>query len=515
MLRIFNSLSKTVEDFKPLHDKRVGMYTCGPTVYNFAHIGNFRTYTVSDVLVRTLKANAYDVEYVMNLTDVGHLTGDNAGDADTGEDRMEKAAQKEGRTAWEVAQFYTDAFLEDFEALNLSMPQHLVRATDHIKEQIDLVKTLEEKGYTYETSDGIYFDTSRDKDYGKLSDLDQIREGARVEVNPEKKNQRDFALWKFSYPGGRSFDSAQDDVSTKRQMEWQSPWGIGFPGWHIECSAMSMKYLGDTLDIHAGGIDLKQTHHPNEIAQSESATGKKFARYWMHVAFVLVQGERMSKSVGNTYRVYDLTKMGYHPMSLRYLYLQTHYRQEMNFTFPALDGAENALKKLYTEAATWGELDARLSAPAVADNGGQARLLTPEHPPATYSQALRAGSDGGRGNVPTYEEKFLDALNNDLNTSEALAVMWELVKSDYPSGAKLASLFKMDEVLGLKIKEAIQTIRENEGIVPDHIKALVAEREHHRKNRRFSMADKVRAELKKLGYEVEDSKKGPKIKRIT
>ena len=463
MLRIFNSLSRKVEDFTPLNPPHVGMYTCGPTVYHFAHIGNFRTYLASDILVRTLKFNKYEVEYVMNLTDVGHLTGDNAGDADTGEDRMEKAAAKEGKTAWEVAKFYTDAFLEDYKSLNLTPPDHLVRATDHIKEQIALVQMLDEKGYTYQTSDGIYFDTSKFKDYGKLSDLDEIKEGARIEVNPEKRNPRDFALWKFS------------PAHEKRQMEWQSPWGVGFPGWHIECSAMSMKYLGETLDIHAGGMDLKQTHHPNEIAQSEAATGKEFARYWMHVAFILVQGERMSKSVGNVYRVYDLIKKGYHPMSLRYLYLQTHYRKELNFTFPSLDAAENALMKLYTEVAKW---------------------------------------DGPSGNVPTFESRFIDAINDDLNTAEALAAMWELVKSDYPMSAKMTTLLKMDEVLGLEIGKSAALIRENTGIIPKEVAELVKEREHLRKNRKFSAADHVRAQIKKLGYEVEDSEKGPKVKKI-
>lgn len=447
----------------PLNPPHVGMYTCGPTVYHFAHIGNFRTYVASDILVRTLKLNKYDVEYVMNLTDVGHLTGDNAGDADIGEDRMEKAAQKEGKTAWEVAKFYTDAFLEDYDSLNLTPPNHFARATDHIKEQIALVKTLEEKGYAYQTSDGIYFDTAKFKGYGKLSDLDEIKEGARVEINPEKRNPRDFALWKFS------------PIGEKRQMEWQSPWGVGFPGWHIECSAMSMKYLGETLDIHAGGMDLKQTHHPNEIAQSEAATGKEFSHYWMHVAFVLVQGERMSKSVGNVYRVYDLIKKGYHPLSLRYLYLQTHYKKELNFTFPSLDAAENALKKLYMEVATW---------------------------------------DAPSGNVPPFEEKFKEAINDDLNMSEALAAMWELVKSDYPTSAKMASLRMMDSVLGLKIEESAALIRENEGIIPEDVKELVKEREHYRKNRKFNMADHVRAQIKKLGYEVEDSKKGPKVKKV-
>ena len=332
MLKIFNSLSRQIEEFKPLNSSFVGFYTCGPTVYSFAHIGNFRTYITADLLIRVLKYNGYEVKYIMNLTDVGHLTGDNSGDADTGEDRMEKTAKKEGKTAWEVAEFYTQAFLNDYKALRLIEPEQFVKATDHIKEQIGLICILEEKGYAYKISDGIYFDTSKFKNYGQLSSLDQIREGARVEINPEKKNPRDFALWKFSFPEGRPFDSARDDEASLRQMECDSPWGIGFPGWHIECSAMSMKYLGETFDIHVGGMDIKETHHPNEIAQSEAATGKKFVNYWVHGAFILVNGEKMSKSKGNLYRVYDLEKEGYDPMSLRYLYLQTHYRKAVSYT---------------------------------------------------------------------------------------------------------------------------------------------------------------------------------------
>jgi cysteinyl-tRNA synthetase len=474
MLKLYNSLSRKVEEFKPINPAQVGMYTCGPTVYNFAHIGNFRTYTTADLLLRTLRLNGLDVKYIMNLTDVGHLTGDNEGDADRGEDRMEKAAKKEKKTAWEVAEFYTEAFLKDYELLGLWEPEKFTKATDHITEQIDLVKTLEEKGYTYKTTDGVYFDTSKFKDYGKLSDLDEIKEGARVEINEEKKNPRDFALWKFSYPGGVSRPASAKGFGDARHMEWKSPWGIGFPGWHIECSAMSMKYLGNPFDIHVGGVDLKQTHHPNEIAQAEAATGKKFVNYWVHSAFILVQGERMSKSLGNNYRLYDLEKSGYHPISLRYLYLQTHYRKELNFTFASLDAAENAIKNLLHEIAMW---------------------------------------DDPSGSLPEYEEKFLEALNDDLNLPQALAVMWEMVKSDKPSGAKAASIFKMDEVLGLGLDQKREIIKKDEGIVPDTIKEMMAEREKLRKEKRFNLADQLRAKIEKLGYIIEDGKKGPKARK--
>lgn len=462
MLKLYNSLSRKIEDFEPIQPPKVGMYTCGPTVYDFAHIGNFRTYTTADFLVRILKYNGYEVEYVMNLTDVGHLTGDNLGDADLGEDRMEKAAKKEGKTAWDIAKFYADTFIRDFDLLNLERPKLFAKATDHIKEQIELVRRLEKRGFAYVTSDGVYFDTSKFENYGKLSDLDQIQEGARVEVNPEKRNPRDFALWKFSPKG------------EKRQMEWNSPWGVGFPGWHIECSAMGMRYLGESFDIHAGGIDLKQTHHPNEIAQAEAATGKPFVKYWVHSAFVLVQGERMSKSLENNYKLYDLMKQGYDPLALRYLYMQTHYRQEMNFTFSALDAASNALKKLLTEAATW------------------------ERP--------------GTGCME-FEEKFLEAVNDDLNMPKALAVVWELVKSDNPTSAKAASLFKMDRVLGLNLRKGSSAISEEKQIVPEAVKKLLRERESLRKARKYGQADQVRKSIEDLGYEIQDMEKGTRVRK--
>jgi len=464
MLRLYNSLSRTIEEFKPFNPPRVTMYTCGPTVYDFAHIGNLRTYTMADMLVRTLKYNSFEVKYVINITDVGHLTGDNLGDADIGEDRLEKSARREGKTAWEIAKFYTDAFLQDYQKLHLTQPEVFARATDHIKEQIDLIKKLEEQGYTYRISDGIYFDTSKFKDYGKLSDMDQIKEGARVEMNEEKRNPRDFALWKFS------------PKDTIRQMEWDSPWGRGFPGWHIECSAMSMKYLGETIDIHAGGIDLKQIHHPNEIAQSEAATHKQFVRYWFHVAFMLVQGERMSKSLGNTYRLYDLEKEGYDPMDLRYLYLQTHYRQEMNFTFGALDAARNALKRLKNIILEW---------------------------------------DPPNIGCAEYEQKFLDALNDDLNTPQALAVVWDMVKSDYPTSAKARSLFKMDEVLGFNLQEYYEQTAKYPVEVPQEVLDLVEERARARKNKQYMRADQIRNKIRKLGFDIQDTEKGTEIKKIS
>lgn len=470
MLRLFNSLSRKIEDFKPLHPLQVGMYSCGPTVYQFAHIGNLRAFHTADLLVRALRYNGYDVKFIMNITDVGHMTQDQLGGGDSGEDKMEKTARLEGKTVWEVAEFYTDVFLKDYDALNLTRPTKFVKATDHIREQIDLIKRLEVAGYTYETSDGIYFDTAKYPEYGKLSSLDQVKEGARVEANEEKRNPRDFALWKFS-PSG-----------VKRKMEWKSPWGKGFPGWHIECSAMSMKYLGESFDIHTGGIDHKEIHHPNEIAQSEAVTGKPLSKYWLHTAFMLVAGEKMSKSLGNTYTLYDLTEQNYDTLALRYLYLQTHYRQEMNFTYASLDAAQNAYKKLVLEISRWED-------------------------PLFDSGAVPAGV------VKEFEAKFLDAINEDLNMAKVLAVVWELVKSDMPSGAKAKLLFKFDTVLGLDLQNMSQQIRLAQGVVPGHIQQMVEERQRLRKQHSFNAADKIRAEVEKLGYLIEDAKKGIKIRK--
>ena len=537
MLRLYNSLTRRIEDFEAINPPHVGMYTCGPTVYSFAHIGNFRTYTSADILHRVLRYNGCDVKYIMNLTDVGHLTGDNLGDADLGEDRMEKAAKREGKTAWEVAEFYTDVFLDDYKKLNLLEPERFVKATEHIKEQIDLVRRLESRGFTYKTSDGVYFDTSKFPKYGELfghKSAPDLAGFARVEANPEKKNQRDFALWKFSYPnlslrGGtiasnatttfdvakQSYEASEEKtglprslqslaMTGKRQMEWDSPWGVGFPGWHIECSAMSMKYLGESFDIHAGGTDLRETHHPNEIAEAEAVTGKKFVNYWVHGAFILVSGERMSKSLGNLYTIYDLEKearvpggQGYDPMALRYLYLQTHYRQEMNFTFAALEGAQNGWNKLIAEVAKWDESTTR-----------------PHPNPLLKGEGTRGARRGSEmKGIAEFAVRFKEAINDDLNMSRALSVVWELVKSDNPSGAKAAAIFKFDEVLGLQLQDKSFVMKKEKGIVPSDIKDLVKERNDLRKMKKFSAADKIRKKISELGYEIEDTEKGAKVRK--
>jgi len=467
-LFLFNSLTRKKEKFVPLDSARgkpVGLYTCGPTVYDYATIGNFRTYTSADILVRALKYSGYKVKYIMNITDVGHLTGDNLGDADIGEDRLEKAAKKERKTAWDIAKFYTKAFFVDFEKLNLEKPEKFVKATDHINEQVDLVKRLEGKGLTYRTSDGIYFDTiafeeKTGKKYSELSTLDRIKEGARVEANPEKRNPRDFALWKFSPKG------------VKRDMEWESPWAppgargkvMGFPGWHVECSAMSMKYLGETFDIHVGGEDLRSTHHPNEIAQSEGATGKKFVNYWIHGAFLKVDGGRMGKSLGNAYRIYDLEKRGYDALDLRYFYLSGKYNEPLNFTWESLKASQVALAKL--------------------------RSLITVH----RSQSTRT-------TISEYRNRFLQAINDDLNTPQALAVLWEMLKSSIPSSDKYDLALSFDEVLGLELSKSPKKVE-----IPEEIKKLIAKRSILRKEGKFEEADEIRKQIERKGFNTQDEK---------
>jgi cysteinyl-tRNA synthetase len=475
MIKLYNSLTRRIEEFIPLNPPEVGIYTCGPTVYKYLTIGNFRTYTITDFLVRTLKFNNYKVHYIMNITDVGHLTGDNEGDADTGEDKLAKSAQKEGKTAWDIADFYTHEFLGDFQKLNLTPPEHFTKATEHIPEQIELVKKLETNGLTYRTSDGIYFDVDiyeqkTGKKYGQLSDLDQIKEGARVKVNPQKHSPRDFALWKFSEKKG------------DRHMEWESPWGLGFPGWHIECSAMSMKYLGETFDIHAGGEDLKQTHHPNEIAQSEGATGKQFVKHWFHVRFLKVDGQKMGKSLGNAYTVSDIINKNFHPLALRYFYLTAHYSEQQNFTWDSLKNAQNSLNNLY-------DIIRELKTPKDIDR----RVL----------------SEDKLGKIEEFESQFRQAINDNLNLPQALATTWEVAKSNIPSTDKYDLLILFDEVLGLKLadvepKQELKVYNLQSGDVvkseielPQNILNKLNERQIARKNNNYELSDKLRTEIEK------------------
>lgn len=454
MLQLFNTLTKQKENFVPLAKKEVTLYTCGPTVYHYAHIGNLRTFIFEDILKRALIHEGYAVKHIMNITDVGHLTSD----ADEGEDKMEKGAKREGKTAWDVADFFTKAFKQDLSDLHIVPPTKFTRATDHVQEQIEWVEKLEKEGYTYKISDGIYFDTSKFKDYGKLSGqkLSDMKEGARVEKNPEKKNPNDFALWKFSLKG------------TKRDMEWNAPWGKGFPGWHLECSVMAQKYLGETIDIHCGGVDLIPTHHTNEIAQAEAVTKKPFVRFWMHGEFIVLKSdEKMSKSKDNFLTLSSLKEKGIDPLAYRYFTFSAHYRQKLTFSNDALLAAEKSLQNLRSHAQMWDE-------PKIG--------------------------------CAEYEQKFFDAIRDDLNMPKALAVVWELVKSDNPSEAKRASLNKFDTILGLGLKEL------KKKKIPKEIKALLEERERARKEKNFSKADELRALSEQKGFPIDDTPEGPIIK---
>ncbi len=467
-LKFYNTLTKAKQEFKPLHDNRVGVYSCGPTVYNFAHLGNLRAYIFADVLKRTLLHAGFQVKHIMNITDVGHLTGDR----DMGEDKIEKSARAQRKTAWEIASYYTEAFLTDINELNILLPDKLPKATDHIKEMIKLIEALETKGFTYRTSDGIYFDTSKFKAYGKLGklELEGLKEGARVEVNPEKKNPTDFALWKLSNLRV-AHPERSEGSHEKREMEWQSPWGIGFPGWHIECSAMSAKYLGQPFDIHTGGIDHIPVHHQNEIAQTEAATGKPLANFWMHSEFLMLAEGRIGKSEGNLITLQELKNRGYSPLAYRYFVLGAHYRSKLNFTWQALEGAQNTLDNLYSLA--------------------------------TAATELKIG-------CAEFEDKFFEAMNDDLDTPKALAVMWDMLHSNYPAEAKLKSLLEFDKILGLGVKETLEELKKP---LPQEVQDLVAKREELRHQENFGKADKLRKQIEAQGYEIRDTKTRPLVTR--
>jgi len=471
MLKFYNTLSRKIEEFKPINPPNVGIYTCGPTVYNYAHIGNLRTYIFEDVLVRVLKYAGFNIKRVMNITDVGHLTSD----ADTGEDKLEKEAIKEGKSSWDIAKFYTEEFLKDFERLNLTPADILCNATDHIPEQIDLIKRLEIKGFTYKTSDGIYFDTSKLFDYGKLAKLDikGLEEGIRVERNPEKKNLTDFALWKFSPRLG----SGQGP----RQMEWESPWGVGFPGWHIECSAMAMKYLGETLDIHTGGVDHIAVHHTNEIAQSEAVTGKQFVKYWMHGEFLQIDAKRMGKSEGNFITLESIIEKGFEPLAYKLFTYSAGYRQRLDFSWESLEASSQALNNLR-------------------------QIISEIKNTSTERTSL---SEEKLVKVDGFRKEFEEAIFDDLNMSQAVAALWKVVKSNIPSGDKYDLVLLFDEVLGLKLTETIKEV-----MVPENVLALAKKREDLRKENKWGEADLVRKELLKNGYSIKDFQDSSKIEKI-
>jgi cysteinyl-tRNA synthetase len=459
-LFVYNTLTRAKEAFRPIRPGGVGLYTCGPTVYNFAHIGNLRTYLFEDILKRVLAYNGFRVRHIMNITDVGHL----AGDRDMGEDKMEKGARREGKTAWDIAEFYTRAFRQDIARLNIVEPDIWCKATDSIPEQIDLIRTLEKKGFTYRTRDGIYFDTAKFPGYAKLSsqNLDALREGARVERNPEKRSATDFALWKFS-PAGAN-----------RQMEWDSPWGVGFPGWHIECSAMSMKFLEDQLDIHCGGVDHIDIHHTNEIAQSEAATGRPFFNYWMHGAFLnILGGKKMAKSEENFLTLENaLLKRGISPLVYRFASFQTHYRKPMEYSDESIQAARNGLEHL----------------------GNQVR------------EVAKSGTVQPGEVAADFRDKFLEAVNDDLNMPRAMAVIQEMLKSGLSAGDKHATILDFDRVLGLSLDQAARPQQ-----LPAAVQELVEARRRARDSKNWAESDRLRDAIQALGYTVKDARGGMEI----
>ncbi len=457
MIKLHNTATRQIEE---ITNKEIGLYTCGPTVYNYPQIGNWATFIRWDILVRVLQASGQKVNWVMNITDVGHLTSD----ADTGEDKLEKGARREGKTAWEVADFYTKDFVKSLHDLNILMPTKLVKATDHIQEQIDLIKKLEKKGFSYVIDDGVYFDTSKLGDYGKLAQLklDDLREGARVEVNSQKRNPTDFALWKFS------------PKNSQRDMEWDSPWGKGFPGWHLECSAMAMKYLGETIDIHAGGIDHIPVHHTNEIAQSEAATDKPFVKVWVHGNFITVDGAKLSKSLGNSYTLHDIVAKNYDPLALRLLFLQGHYRHETNFTWESLDAATNRLNSLR----------------AMADLRWQ---IVPKTDADIDFEQIK--------------KQVLEALQNDLDTPKALAILSqaeqkinETLVDNKNSDDFVDFLAFIDQIFGLKLLDS-------QDITKDQ-KTLINQRQKAREDKNFTKADNLRDELALQNILLRDTQHG-------
>jgi cysteinyl-tRNA synthetase len=455
-ITLFDTFTRSIREFQPLQPPAVGLYTCGPTVYDYAHIGNLRTYIFEDILRRVLEFNGYPVKHVMNITDVGHLVSD----ADTGEDKMEKGSRRTGQTAWQIAEFYTQAFRDDLQRLNILEPTVWCRATDHIAEQIALIQCIEAKGYTYPTSDGIYFDTARLPDYGVLGrlDIEGLQAGARIEMG-EKRNPTDFALWKFS-PSGQ-----------QRQMEWNSPWGVGFPGWHIECSAMSAKYLGPFFDIHCGGEDHIPVHHTNEIAQTMACYGTRLANFWLHGYFLQLDNSKMAKSSGEYLRLQLLIDKGYDPLAYRFFCLSASYRAKLNFTWEGLDGSSIALARLRAAVYELGE-------PGAVDEN----LL----------------------------DQFCATINDDLNMPRAVALAWDVLRSDRPAAVKKATLLHFDRVFGLRLDEWRPKEEEQ---ISEVYQALLSERQKARAEKRWKDADTIRDQITAAGYEVIDTPQGPKLKK--
>ncbi len=467
-LRFYNTASKKKEEFVSIEEGKVGMYCCGPTVYHYAHIGNLRAYVFNDILRRVLELNGYAVSHVMNITDVGHLTSD----ADEGEDKMTKGAAREGKSVWDVAKFYENEFFADANRLGLLRPTTVCKATDHISDMIQLVQRIEANGYTYSADGNVYFDVTKFDDYYGLSGFrpDEGDTESRVGEDSAKKNKADFVLWFTNSKFGN------------QDMQWDSPWGRGFPGWHLECSAMSMKYLGEQFDIHCGGIDHVPIHHTNEIAQSEAATGKKpWVKYWLHNEFLVMDKEKMSKSSGDFLRMQTILDKGYDPLAYRYFCLGANYRQQLSFSWEGMDGAANTFKRL------------------------REKIIT-----LKKNNDLESETEYQTEKTEDYMHQFTTAVNDDLNTPQALSVMWSVLRDDEIDGAeKLALMYRFDSVLGFGIRD----MQEEKVDIPESVQILVDEREQARADKDWSQADALRDKIAELGFVVKDEADGPKLEK--
>ena len=464
-IQFYNTLTRQKGEFKPLEGNTVRIYSCGPTVYSYAHIGNFRAYIFMDTLRRVLQYNGYELNHVMNITDVGHLESD----SDEGEDKMEKAARKENKDPYEIAKYYTEIFFKDMERLQIQRPETIAKATEHIPEMLEFVQGLVKNGYAYETSRGIYFDISKLDKYPVLSNrnIDEQIAGARVDVDEEKRNPYDFALW---------IKAPETHI-----MKWESPWGLSYPGWHIECSAMGRKYLGDEFDIHTGGIDHIPTHHENEIAQSKGLTGKVPAKCWMHVEFLQVDGGKMSKSLGNTYTLDQLQEKGIEPLAYKLFCFTAHYRTKLNFTFDTAIATQTALNRL--------------------------REGFLKHQEGTI--------DISNEKIKEYEDKFLATINDDLNMPAAMGIVWEIIRNQEKSKQYAKLLLKFDKVLGLDLENSKQYLEEAKQIeLPEEIAELLEKRKQARENKDWKIADQIRDQLKEKGYSVKDTKEGMTVEKI-
>lgn len=466
-LTLYNTLSKEKEIFKPIEENKVRMYSCGPTVYNYAHIGNFRTYIFVDTLRRLIKYNGFELKHVMNITDVGHLESD----ADEGEDKMEKAARRENRDPYEIAEFYTDAFLADMDRLNIQRPEIITKATDNIEQMIEYVQEIIKNGYAYETSKGIYFDISKLDKYPVLSNicLEDQKAGARVEVDPEKKSPYDFALW---------IKAPKNHI-----MKWESPWGLSYPGWHLECSTMGKRFLGEVFDIHTGGVDHIPIHHENEIAQAKGATGKIPAKIWMHCEYLLVDNGKMSKSLGNTYTISQLQEKGVEPLAFRLFCFTAHYRNKLNFTFEGAYGSQKALERLYEG----------------------------------YIKQQNGIDEIDDSKIAEYNHKFNNFVNDDMNMPGAMGMVWEVIKSPQKSHKLAELLLKFDEVLGLDLKNSKKYLEKFQKSktedLPEEIKQLVEERKQARENKDWAKSDELRDLITSKGYSIKDTKDGIIVKK--